>query len=99
MYSDAHMHLASQPPDKVNDLIKQAIKEGLVLMQTWGENLDSSAVGIVDGANQGKGWASTLKPIMGTAINLKQHSFLGVTFTTAPAFRRAPPLRALYTGS
>jgi len=46
MYSDSHTHLASWPAEQVPGLIKQAVKEGLTVIQTWGENLDSSAVGI-----------------------------------------------------
>jgi len=44
MYSDSHMHFASWPAEKMTGLLKQAVDDGLVVMQGWGENLDSSAV-------------------------------------------------------
>jgi len=44
MYSDSHMHFASWPTEKMPGLLKQAVDDGLVVMQGWGENLDSSAV-------------------------------------------------------
>ncbi len=44
MYSDSHMHLASWPADQMPELLKKAKQDGLVVMQAWGENLDSSAV-------------------------------------------------------
>lgn len=46
MYSDSHTHLASFPPGEVPGLLKQAETKGLVVIQTWGESLDSSATGI-----------------------------------------------------
>jgi TatD DNase family protein len=44
MYSDSHTHLASQAADKMPELMQRAIKDGMVLLQAWGENLDSSEV-------------------------------------------------------
>jgi TatD DNase family protein len=44
MYSDSHTHLASWPAEQVPGLIKQAVKEGITVIQAWAENLDSAAV-------------------------------------------------------
>lgn len=44
MYSDSHTHLASWPVEQVPGMLKQAVKEGLTVIQAWAENLDSAAV-------------------------------------------------------
>jgi TatD DNase family protein len=42
MYSDSHTHLASQATDRMPELMQRAVQGGMVLLQAWGENLDSS---------------------------------------------------------
>lgn len=44
MFSDSHTHLASQAADKMPELMERAINDGMVVLQAWGENLDSSTV-------------------------------------------------------
>lgn len=46
MYSDSHTHLTSHPAEKVPALIKEAESKGVVLLQTWGEDLATSATGL-----------------------------------------------------
>jgi TatD DNase family protein len=42
MFSDSHTHLASHPADKMPELMERAIKDGMVVLTAWGEDLDSS---------------------------------------------------------